>query len=844
MQNKNPSPLDKASTESTQRETFVFEDKSTRMEFSSVDKSVRAQRDDEFSIPEEIAFDEKYNMPLPKEELPRIWHTYIPRFTGAADNLRSKEVKSAESPQSVPEHKKTVTVVEEISAPAQQKTAAARVVSPPASHDEAEFDSVDESVVVTVQSEAPKISEDVFVRTKPIADVESEPSVQLPRTLEDERDDVAKIMEPLPAVEEIAENSEIYNDPEPTAAPEVNEERIFYTIPDPVAPDEATPAPVPMEYHFPKEAPPAKVVRHHGEYLNFSQRDAIKDRFLDTILSVRIRFLAAFVLTLLLLVFENLGMFGVDALELLHLRPMSGGLALVDLEIVVALFALSLPEIVYAVRELCLGRVRSELLLVVGFIAQLLYCLLIAIDNPVSYPLFGFVYGALVLCAILSSSYYEDAKFASFRLISRGAEKQVLHTQLTRELAHENLALDGAVDEYKSKTARVFKTAFVPDFFKKHRSITENGDKMLIYICVSLSSALVVGLISYFVGDGMATALPAFACTTLFSLPIFTLFSHKLTYYHFQHAALSEESTVLGDGAIYDYAGVDVVTYEDTEIFGEEDVFLTRLELYGDDKNFSRPLRHMSALFSPLGGPLSVLFAKSLDRSVAPARDIVIESDGVSGTVGGVAVFAGSEEYMRRHHITIPEQEGARGDLHSTLKVMYAAEGDTVYCRFYFRYSFSEEFSMLLPSLREAGIVPLVYTRDPNISNELLSSLTLGGKIRVMKKYNLIADDLSSYSRLDAGLVTLRDKTAAINMLLLSKKYVRFQERMETLATLANVTGVVLAAALSLFVTPLLPSLFLGLWHGVWIAVIAIAAFGSFRYAKIKHKDKVHECQS
>ena len=828
MENKNPSNLQNSTPDTAGRTEFVFEDKSTRMEFHAVTTAKKAERADEFAIPDQIAFDEKYNMPLPKEELPRIWHTYIPRFTGAADNLRQKK----ETP---PEQKKTVSVVEEIPAPPKREQGQISVVTPEVSRDEGEFSPVDERVVVTVQRETPETREDVFVRVKPVVETDAEPALQLPRTLEDERDDVAKIMEPLPVVE-LALDGESEGAPEVEPIPEPSEkkERVFYTIPDPVEAESTQTAPLPMEYHFPKEAPPVKAVRHHGEYLNYSQRDAIKDRFLDTILSVRIRFLAACALTILLLVFENLGVFGVDTLALLHLHPMYGGLALVDLEIVVALFALALPEIVYAVRELCFGRVRSELLLVVGFVAELLYCLLIAIDRPESYPLFGFVYGALVLCAILSTSCYEDAKFACFRLISRPAEKQVLHTQLTRELAHENLALDGAVDEYKSKTARVFKTAFVPDFFKKHRSMTENGDKMLTFVCISLSSALVVGVISYFVGDKMTSALPAFAATTLFSLPIFTTLAHKLTYYHFQRVALSEESTVLGDDAIYEYAGVDVVTYEDSEIFGEEDVFLTRLELYGDDKNFSRPLRHMSALFAPLGGPLATLFSKSLDRTVAPARDVEIEADGVCGTIDGVAVFAGSEEYMRRHHITIPEEEGARADLRGTLKVMYAAEGDTVYCRFYFRYSFSEEFSMLLPSLRDAGIVPLVYTRDPNVSNELLSSLTLGGKIRVMKKYNLIADDASSYSRLDAGLVTLRDKTSAINMLLLSKKYVRFQERMEALASLANVTGVVLAAALSLFVTPNLPSFFLGLWHGVWIAVMAIAAFGSFRHAKNK----------
>ena len=146
---------------------------------------------------------------------------------------------------------------------------------------------------------------------------------------------------------------------------------------------------------------------------------------------------------------------------------------------------------------------------------------------------------------------------------------------------------------------------------------------------------------------------------------------------------------------------------------------------------------------------------------------------------------------------------------------------------------------MLLPALREASVAPLIYTRDPNISNELLSALTLGGgNIRVMKKYNLPSAESPVYDRLDGGIVTLGDKTRAIGVILLCKKYRAFIQKLEQLVSLLSISGVSFGAIGALFLASFsLPIWVFALWHSAWIVAAALMARSAFRLPKNSQKD-------
>ena len=156
------------------------------------------------------------------------------------------------------------------------------------------------------------------------------------------------------------------------------------------------------------------------------------------------------------------------------------------------------------------------------------------------------------------------------------------------------------------------------------------------------------------------------------------------------------------------------------------------------------------------------------------ATNLIIEDDGICGTVAGHRICAGSKEYMVRNGIALPDTSVENEHSIDTTKIMYAAEDGEVYAKFYIRYSFSEEFTAALPSLRENGITPLVYTRDPNISNELLVALTAGSDcMRVVKLYSPVKEE-KVYNRVKASMITYGDRLDAASMIVLAKKYNNF----------------------------------------------------------------------
>ena len=142
---------------------------------------------------------------------------------------------------------------------------------------------------------------------------------------------------------------------------------------------------------------------------------------------------------------------------------------------------------------------------------------------------------------------------------------------------------------------------------------------------------------------------------------------------------------------------------------------------------------------------------------------------------------------------------------------------------------------MLLPYLKEKKIVPLIYTRDPNITVELLRVLTLGEDIiRVMKKYVPRTTEEKTYRRINSGIVTHGDKNSAINMLLLAKKYRAFQLSLSATELISMIVGATLAVVLALGGMFDLPASLLALWQIVWCGVLHIRSKLTFQQKREK----------
>ena len=575
-----------------------------------------------------------------------------------------------------------------------------------------------------------------------------------------------------------------------------------------------------------------------GDFNSQKDRDKYKDKFLDSLLSAKVRIAVAVILSLVLLVFENAYLFGFNVSALLGMPADIASDAIIDLQFIIGLSLLALPEILYAIRSLFSKKLVSECNLIVSLIVSLAYLALMIFLNPETYQLFGLVYAILVIVSIVSSHLRKSADFESFKIISQKGVKQVVDNKYTRTLPKENITLDGVIDEYKSKTARVFPASFISDFFKKTKEVSERSSVFAARFLISLISALIAFFLVFFLRGGVALAASAFVLVFFVSMPVASLLVNKLPFSHAIREAAAENGTVIGEKSLFDYSGIDVMTFDDNEAFGAEYVNIQRIMLYGNNENLAKALRQMSALFVNVGGPLDVIFSESLDKRCVPAEEVSVSENGICGKLGDKLVMAGTYEYMAERGALIPENEDAvKKNLDST-RIMYAAENGVVYAKFYIRYRFSEEFTMLLPTMIEEGITPLIYSRDPNVDQELLRILTMGkDTMRLLKKTTLPPID-GAIPRVSIGMAVVGEKENVVNMVLLSKRYVKKNRVFNNLTLAFTIIGAIAAALALVFGAPAVPTAILAVWQIIGCVILSVVSKKSFSVPKKKKDNK------
>ena len=764
----------------------------------------------------------------------KIWYTYTPRFTEVSDQYRMRGDKRRREKlpgMKASEEEKDKNAVEsdidptaEIEADPEKiptihierKEAEEKVERLNVYKFSGEEDYVDEINGVTADDEAKKI-EELLAR---------EPSTP-PRIVVD--------LTPEENVSPEEESAQLESEPEPI------EEKVAPELPDPDNDgirvfDYGKVVEEPEDGPDGMDEPSVFAVDGKGramesEFTNPAQRDGIKDRFLDSLMSIRIRFGTALLFAIALLVVEILSVSGVISYSVLPNAKVNFTLSLVDYVLATGIFVLSLPEIVRSTRYLLRKKFLPDMLSLFGFIVFSAYTVAVVLTDAPEYPLFGFLFALMSICSIKASKHRMSADFLGFKVISRNEEKQILDKKPTRDLTMENHALDGVVDEYSSRIVRTFRTTFISDFFRNSGDVSGVPSATLLVLLSTLGVGAAAALVIYLVKGDVLSAIGALTISVLVGTPVFSILSSKLSFHQSQRAAVLEESCAVGEGAFYNFASTDVVAFEDTDIFGPEDVNLKRFMLYGERGNMENVMRQMCALFAVTGGPLDFMFSNAIDNRMRhkSATNTVIEDDGLSGEVGGKRIFAGSQEYMIRNGIAIPEAAKTTDVSLDTTKVLYAAEDGEVCAKFYIRYSFSEEFTSILPALKEHGIIPLIYTRDPNVTNELLDTLTAGADcMRVVKVYKPIPAEEKIYPRVSARMVTYGDKLNTISMLLLSRKYKKFSERISFIEKCATAVGLMLAVMLCVFGLNSASVIVSVIWQIVLCAVLQYMSYNTF----------------
>ncbi len=803
------------------------------------------QPTEEFSVPKTAPAASSSSQASFEQPL-RTYHTYVPVFTEASENYRM----TGRTTRDVPEEPTRPTQLrrETVKGPVVEVVASTDI-----RHDAQTADAATDELPEELHDELHVSEQTVHVRVEPTISPEPQPVYtqvpappQKPLTLDEEKDEIHRLLygdrvtteEVMPEdVTQVNEMSEPVQEtepdepiPQPSREPSLPRADASYLVPDPEGDELPVHTPAyrtPNAAKASTAAPAPKRRRREKEYQMYSDSTKIKNRFLDSLLSFRVRMAVAALLTLLLLTLVLLPAVRLDIRALLGLDEFKALPALIDLQLCLCLIAVTLPEIVKFCEALFAKQLLLPVLPLASSVFLLAYDIYMCFADITTYPLYGSLYGLGLLAMIVAAYFMQDAMFSAFNLISVKGVKQAVERVKTRELEQENIALDGVIDEYSSYIARMFKTPFISGFFHRHRPPVRRKASLLLTLCIVGGCSLVVGVVAFFLRSGWFDAFSAAAMTCMAAMPTAWILCRPYAYARAERCCFLEDSAIIGESTLFDYADVDVVTYDDTEVFGLGDVALKRVLIYGDKSRLSGALRQMASLFSAVGGPLNMLFSDTLDRRPLPAVRVHMSTDGIRGETEGCTVHAGTAEYMLRHGFSIPSESG-RPEGSATTRVLYLAEGGVVYAKFMFRYAFSEAFSQLIPIFKEKHIVPLIYTRDPNVTRELLCALSTGeDRIRELHVTTpAVEDEVRPASA--AGMVTLGDKNNAVQLILLAKEYVTYHKRMDKLFLAQALCGLVLGAVCTFMPLPFMPVPALVLWQLLWCAATFFAGAHAF----------------
>lgn len=320
------------------------------------------------------------------------------------------------------------------------------------------------------------------------------------------------------------------------------------------------------------------------------------------------------------------------------------------------------------------------------------------------------------------SRYLDERRlYRSFRVVASKKPKFV-----AKRLGTDSSEFE-ALREHLPEEPDIFtveKTKFVSGFMAASRKPSKSTGAYNAAVWIVLILAAIFGV--YNLSGGAASAFKGFALVCLFGLPACGVFALSVPIGKMSRKCAADESAILGAGAVDEYAGASVISFNDTELFPASKIRVTSIRTYGDTR-IDRGILYAAMIFSKVGGPLSKVFAKSISSVYPeiPSDFDVLENtgDGICAKIDGKEIFVGNKDYMLSYDFGYVNEDIDEAFENSVGRIMYMAVQDRIAAKFYIRYAFNPRFERVMRALYRAGTCVSVKTCDPNIDDELIRSM-------------------------------------------------------------------------------------------------------------------------
>ncbi len=471
--------------------------------------------------------------------------------------------------------------------------------------------------------------------------------------------------------------------------------------------------------------------------------------------------------------------------------------AMISLQVLAFAVFFNLDGLSRGIRKLSLKRPAPEAIAVVTVAVctlQTLYTAFAAYESH-SYQTYCFA-GCFVLLILSVNTFIKAyTRFKSFAMVL--SKKPKLATKNLDHLAEEYTAFEKYLSE-DSEVLAVTKTDSVSDFVKRTYTVPEASRSCNVSMYFMLAVSVLSALIGLFVlKKPVYDAVTGGVMIFLFSAPIGMLISTALPYFVASVKAAAMHSAILGEAAGDAFDNAAVLSFDDTEVFPPKAVKITNIKTYNDHR-IDKIVVYMTAIFNKIGGPLSYVFASSLqDAADKDVGEIMVHETGADGLhlkVGEDDVLVGTGAYLRMFDIETPVDAVDETEMRSLTSILFLVCNGELAAKFYIRYAFNRKFEPVLRGIYDAGICCGVRTFDPGVDDQLVvgNLKDTNYPIHVVRKETKEIGKIEE--ALSSSVISLSSIHSYLKSFLLVDRLNGLYRTANTLCLIGSIVGLVLSA--------------------------------------------------
>ncbi len=357
---------------------------------------------------------------------------------------------------------------------------------------------------------------------------------------------------------------------------------------------------------------------------------------------------------------------------------------------------------------------------------------------------------------------------------------------------------------------------FVSGFFKKFHaipSVSKDTFKLIaIFTLVSVAAGVVNGILNRDVYLGICT----FTTLSLASVPVNALISTALPFLAVSLKAKRSSGAYIGEAACDEYDTSAVISFDDTEVFPPKSVKVSSIKTY-EDNRIDKVIFYMARVFDKLKGPLSYVFANSIQNfEDSGVEAVVVEhfSNGISAKIDDKDVLIGTDGFMKLYDIEAPLDNIDESFLQSLGSIMYMAIDGKLAAKFYIKYMVNRGFEPILRSFYDAGICVGIKTLDPCVTDALIAGNLKGTNypIAVIRSHKQSESVIGIEESVDSAVISVSGVHSFLKNFIRLDNLRNVYRINKVLSLCCSIVGLILSAVLC----------FTGASYGVGIFFIII----------------------